>query len=81
MIKTILISDDLINYLKSRKLENQYQKSKEYVLDWNLKRVNFKLREPKKNWIYYFRINKQYRALAVLDNEILKIFDIDDHQK
>ncbi len=81
MIEKILISDDLIEYIELRKLSNQYLKAKNYILNWNFKAVNFKIREPKKDKIYYFRINKQFRALALLEDNVLKIFDIDNHQR
>ncbi len=80
MIKQVLISDDLIDFFEKRNLEKQYKKSKSYLLEWHYKQIRFKLRQPKKDWIYYFRINKQFRALCKLEWEILKIFDIDNHQ-
>ena len=80
MIDKILISSDLINFIEKRNLANQYKKAKSYILKWFFKQVDLKLREPKKNKIYYFRLNKQYRAICKLEWNILKIFDIDDHQ-
>ncbi len=80
MITKVLISDDLIEFLEKRKLEKQYRKAKNYILNWFYKQVDLKIREPKKYKIYYFRINKQFRALAKLDWNILKVFDIDNHQ-
>jgi len=80
MIEKVLISDDLIDFLEKRRLSEQYKKAKKYILKWLYKQVNLKLREPKKIGIYYFRINKQFRALAKLDWNTLKIFDIDNHQ-
>ncbi len=80
MIKTVVISKDLVSYLENRKIDKQYRKAKKYILDWFYKNVNLKVREPKSEWIYYFRINKQYRALCKLENDVLKVFDIDNHQ-
>lgn len=80
MINKVIISDDLINYLETRKLEKQYIKAKNYLLKWNFKQIDFKLREPKKDKIYYFRINTQFRAFCKLEWNILKVFDIDNHQ-
>lgn len=80
MINKILISDDLIDFLEKRNLVKQYKKAKEYILKWFLRQVDLKLREPKKDKIVYFRINKQFRAICKLEWEILKIFDIDNHQ-
>lgn len=80
MINKVLISDDLIGFLEKRNLVNQYKKTKEYILKWYFKQVDLKLREPKKDKIYYFRLNKQYKAICKIEWEILKIFDIDNHQ-
>ena len=80
MISKILISDDLIEFIEKRNLINQYNKTKNYLLKWFFRQVNLKLREPKKDKIYYFRINKQYRAICKIEWDILKIFDIDNHQ-
>jgi plasmid maintenance system killer protein len=67
-------------YLLKRRLLTQYTKKKENILKniftWNY----LKLREPKKDEIWYFRINKQFRALWYIDGTTLKIFDIDNHQ-
>ena len=80
MINKVIISDDLIDFIESRNLVNQYKKAKKYILSWFFRQVDLKLREPKKEKNYYFRINKQYRAICKLEWNILKIFDIDDHQ-
>ncbi len=78
-IEKILINNKSIEFIKTRKLEKQYIKAKKFILKWYLKQVDFKLREPKKDLIYYFRINKQYRAWCRVENNILKVFYIDDH--
>jgi len=80
MIRKVIETKEVLDYLQTRKILEQYKKSKEYILIGLLKNVDFKLRQPKKLQIYYFRINKQFRAYWVLDNEILKIFKIDNHQ-
>lgn len=81
VIKQILIWDKFIEYLEERRLIRQYKKAKKYILSWNYKQVDFKLREPKKDKVYYFRINKQFRAYATVEEEwVLKIYHIDNHQ-
>jgi len=80
LIKKVLISEELLNYLEKRNLINQYKKIKKYILDWNFRQINLKLGEPKNEKIYYFRINKQFRAFATIEDETLKIYDIDNHQ-
>lgn len=80
MIKKVLIAEDLIDYLEKRNLSKQYKKAKKYLLNWLYKKIQFKLKRPKENRVYYFRINKQYRAFCLLEWSTLKIFDINDHQ-
>lgn len=80
LIKKIIETKNVSDYLKKRNLIKQYKKAKNYLLDWKFNVVNFKLREPKKEWVFYFRISKQYRAWWYLDWDILKIYKIDDHQ-
>jgi len=76
ILETIKIRD----FLLKRRLLAQYIRKKESILLSNFTWNYLKLREPKKDEIWYFRINKQFRALWYLDNKILKIFDIDNHQ-
>lgn len=58
----ILETKKVLEFLFKRNLLSQYKKSKSYILIWLEKNVDFKLRQPKNLNIYYFRINKQYRA-------------------
>jgi plasmid maintenance system killer protein len=40
------------------------------------------LREPKSDGVWYFRINKQFRAYALLkDKDVFVVYRIDNHQK
>ena len=79
-IAKIIERKDVVLYLKERNLFTQYKKSKNFLLLKHFSLVNFNKRNPKKDKIWYFRINKQFRALAYFDNDILIIFDIDNHQ-
>ncbi len=63
-ISKIRINTLAIKYIEKRGLKNQYQKSCKFILEGYLKNVDLKLREPKSQEIWYFRINKQYRALC-----------------
>ncbi len=80
MISKILIDSGLILYLEKRNIGNQYKKAQEFLLNWNFKQVDFRIRQPKKNKIFYFKINSKYRAWCKLEWSILKIIEIDDHQ-
>lgn len=67
--------------LESRGLLKQYRKAKEFLLEGRIVQVRFKERNPKGCGIWYFRINRQYRALGVFDEAgNLIIFKIDNHQ-
>jgi hypothetical protein len=59
----IFETEEVFKYLQKRNLLKQYKKAKEYLINGSYIQTNFKLREPKKEKIYYFRINKQFRAL------------------
>ncbi len=80
IVEKIIETSKVRNYLLKRRLLVQYIRKKENIINsiftWNY----LKLREPKKDEIWYFRINKQFRAFWYLEWKILKIFDIDDHQ-
>ena len=77
--KDIKISDVAEKRVKKYQLEKQFLKAIDYIKKWKLEAVKFKLRKPKSKWIYYFRINKQYRAWCKIIDNILFIIDIDDH--
>lgn len=80
-IQQILERKEILPYLQARGLLNQYRKAKQYLLDGNTLQVKFKERNPKGSGIWYFRINRQFRALGIFDREgNLIIFEIDNHQ-
>jgi len=80
-IKDIKEKQKAIEYLHARHLFTQYQKAKEYLLSGHLSKVRFKERNPKGCNIYYFRINKQFRAFGAFRQDgVLVIFEIDNHQ-
>lgn len=80
IIKDIIISKKLLKFIDSRWLRKQYIKSCNYIYNWYFDLSDFKLREPKKDKIYYFRINKQFRVYVELEWDILVVRSIDNHQ-
>lgn len=81
IINNILEDEGILKYLEKRNLLEQYKKSKINVLkninSWNY----FKERKPKWSNIWYFRINKQFRAIWTIDKDWdLLIYKIDNHQ-
>jgi len=80
LFETIVEEKDILKYLIKRNLLEQYKKAKTYLLLWLFAKVSFWIREPKKNWIYYFRINKQFRAYCIIKGNQLRVFEINNHQ-
>ncbi len=73
--------DKAVRYLKSRNLILAYKKAKEILLLGDKKRVEFKLRKPKNNQIYQFRITRKYRAFGYFKAHRFMVFKISDHQE
>ena len=69
-----------IDYLEKRQLEKSYLKAKEYLNQGQLKIVDFKLRKPKSEGVYYFRITRKYRAVGHFIDDVFVVVDISDHQ-
>lgn len=68
-------------YLRKRGLLAQYKKAKRYLLEGKTLTVKFGEKNPKGSGIWYFRINKQFRALGTFDDDgDLRIYDIDNQQ-
>jgi len=80
-VNNIYEDEWIYEFLLKRNLINQYKKSKNNILNKINSKTYFKERNPKWSNIWYFRINKQYRALWTIDNNNdLIIFKIDNHQ-
>ncbi len=77
---SIIESKKVYNILIKKELLKQYKKSKDNLLNWYNTKAFFKERKPPWSGIWYFRINKKYRALWFIENNVLKIYDIDNHQ-
>jgi len=72
---------EILPYLEARNLLKQYLKAKRYLLAGNTLQATFKERNPQGSGVWYFRINKQFRALGVFNSAgDLIIFKIDNHQ-
>lgn len=80
-ITRILETNEAAEYLLSRNVADQYKKVKGHILAGHISGAQLRKREPKEDDVWYFRINKKFRAFAYLDGMTLKVFHIDDHQK
>ena len=76
----IIESSDVSDYLNTHFLLKQYKKAKNNILFYNDTKAFLKERKPKWSWIWYFRINRKYRALWYIENNELRIYKIDNHQ-
>lgn len=80
-VHQIFEQKEIFSYLESRGLVKQYQKAKQYLISGGTLQVKFKERNPKGSGIWYFRINKQFRAYGTFNKSgDLIIFKIDNHQ-
>lgn len=79
-INIIIEEDYILDILNKRWLLKQYKKSKENILNWIYSWNKIWYREPKNEWIIYFRINKQFRAFWRFKDWTLIVFDINNHQ-
>jgi hypothetical protein len=63
-IDDILESKEVVEYLKSRGISEQYRKARDMIIGGFPQKFDFKLRKPKIEKVYQFRINKKYRAFG-----------------
>ena len=79
-IDQILETQSVVTYLQTHNLLALYQKVKAHILAGHYSGAQLRKRRPKTDDIWYFRINKKFRALAYFEGTTLKVFAIDDHQ-
>ena len=75
----IFIWEKILDEISKRWLLKQYEKVEKFLKEWKMKNVDFRLRNPKSDNIYYFKINKQYRLWCTYKNNEIKIFHFDKH--
>ena len=80
MIEGIYEDDGVAEYLQKRGLLKQYIKEKKFLLQDKSSGARFRKRQPKGSGLWYFRINKQYRAIGAFKGELFCVSFIDDHQ-
>jgi len=71
----------VLEYLHKRGLVEQFAKVKRQILEGYLDLADFKKRQPKALGQWYFRINRQYRAIGYLDGDRFTVVSIDDHHQ
>ena len=77
----IFIAPGLEDYCKKRNIRKQFLKSKNNILQWHITWwTRLQLRQPPIHQKWYFRINKQYRAIGVFEWDNFFVVYVDDHQ-
>jgi len=76
----VLEEEGVVDYIKKRKLVPAYLKAKKYIEMGFYKNVDLRKRKPKKEGVFYFKIDKKYRALGYIENKTLIVTEISDHQ-
>lgn len=81
-MKLKLLREDLLEYLVRHKLEKKWKKAST-LFEANIKHPSLEteLLEPRWRGIYSFRIDKKYRALFFMNDEVAEIFKITNHHK
>lgn len=79
-IKNILERDDILLELEKKNLLTKYKKAKNFILENHSKLVDLKKRKPKKDEVWQFRIDRQFRAYCYFEKDTLIVFHIDNHQ-
>lgn len=79
-INNIRETEKVVKLLEKRQLIKAYQKAKQDILAQKFSGNFLKYRQPKKDQVLYFRVNKQFRALGELRDNTLVVSAIDNHQ-
>ena len=78
-ISNILETEEVAKSLDKYGLTKQYIKAKSNILDGHPAKHFPKQKKPKGSGIWYFRINRKYRAVGYIEAHVLKIYYIDKH--
>ena len=81
IIREVLIEEQSLAYLKQRGLDKQYFKAVRFILLWSFTSVDFRKRKPKTEDVFYFRINKQFRAIGKIKKDVFLVTSISNHQE
>ena len=70
----------VIDYLKKRQIVKPYLKAKKYLEADQYEIVDFKIRKPKSEEAYQFRITRKFRAFGHFVGDTFVVASISDHQ-
>lgn len=73
--------EGIVEFIKKRNLVKPYLKAKQYMELGYYEAVDLRKRKPKSEGVFYFKINKKYRAVGYIENKTdFIITEISDHQ-
>lgn len=70
----------IVEFIQKRNLVKQYLKAKNHLENDFFSLVDLRKRQPKHLGIFYFKINKQYRAIGYIEQNNFIVTEISDHQ-
>lgn len=76
----VLEEDGIITYIKKRNLVKPYLKVKKYLENDFFELVDLRKRKPKSANVFYFKIDKKYRAIGYIEDNTFIVTEISDHQ-
>ena len=76
----VLEEDGIIAYIKKRNLVKPYLKVKKYLENDFFELVDLRKRKPKSANVFYFKIDKKYRAIGYIEANTFIVTEISDHQ-
>ena len=69
-----------MEYIKKRGIEKPYLKAKKYLELGYFQSIDLRKRKPKEEGIFYFKIDKKYRAIGYVEKGDFIVTEISDHQ-
>lgn len=76
----VLEEEGIVAYIKKRNLVNPYLKAKKFMESGFYESVDLRKRKPKSSGVYYFKIDKKYRAIGYVEDDTFVVTGISDHQ-
>lgn len=72
--------EGVVDYIQKRNLQRAYLKAKKYMEMEYYQLVDLRERRPKTSGIFYFKIDKKYRAIGYIEKRGFIVTEISDHQ-
>ena len=77
-----VVTPKVYRYLKAHSLEGKWKKAVFlFELDIRHPSLNTELMEPKEEMIYSFRVDRKYRALFMIRDNVAYVFRVTNHYR